>query len=318
VRAILRRVVQLVIVLVVVTFLTAAVLEFLPGDPVTTLVPFGSDEMRARVREETGLDRPMPVRYWEWVTGFARGDLGQIYNVSTTRPVYDEVKPAVGVSLQLVVLSQIIALAIALPIGVFAAYKAGTRFDRISNAAAFGLLAVPNFVLAVVLAYYLGVKLGWLPVSGYRAFGDDPKEWLRHLGLPALSLAAGQIAIYMRLLRSDMIATLQEDFILMAKAKGVSAQRVLWRHALRPSSLTLLTVAGLNVGALIGGALIIEVIFQLPGIGLLLYQAIGARQYIEVQSIVALIAVAYVVVNFAVDILYTVLDPRIRHARALA
>jgi peptide/nickel transport system permease protein len=136
------------------------------------------------------------------------------------------------------------------------------------------------------------------------------------MAMPAISLAVGQIAVYMRLLRSDMIATLQEDFITMAKSKGVSPRRVLWRHALRPSSLTLLTVAGLNVGTLIGGAVIVEVIFSLPGIGTLLFEAISARQYIALQSLVAIIAVGYVLVNFLVDVLYAVLDPRIRHARA--
>ena len=138
------------------------------------------------------------------------------------------------------------------------------------------------------------------------------------MALPAISLAVGQIAVYMRLLRSDMIATLQEDFIPMAKAKGIPTRRILWRHALRPSSLTLLTVAGLNVGALIGGTVVIEVIFGLPGMGTLLYTAIVARQFVELQSFVAVIAIGYVLVNFVIDVLYSVLDPRIRHARAIA
>ena len=138
------------------------------------------------------------------------------------------------------------------------------------------------------------------------------------MALPAISLAVGQIAGYMRLLRSDMIATLQEDFILMAKAKGITNRRILWRHALRPSSLTLLTVAGLNVGALIGGTVVIEVIFQLPGMGTLLYTAIAERQYVMLQSLVAVIAIGYVLVNVFIDILYSILDPRLRHARAIA
>ena len=144
-------------------------------------------------------------------------------------------------------------------------------------------------------------------------------EHFKSLTLPAISLAVGQIAVYMRLLRSDMIATLQEDYILMAKAKGIPTRRILWRHALRPSSLTLLTVAGLNVGALIGGTVVIEVIFQHPRHGhQLLFNAIFGRQFVELQSLVAVIAIGYVLVNFAVDVLYTVLDPRIRDARAIA
>jgi peptide/nickel transport system permease protein len=167
-----------------------------------------------------------------------------------------------------------------------------------------------------VLAYYVGVWLGWLPPNGYERISADPVEHIRHMILPTITLAASQIAIYMRLLRSDMIATLQEDFIQMARSKGISDQRVLWRHALRPSSLTLLTVAGLNVGSLIGGAIVVEVIFSLPGLGTELANAILQRQYVALQSFVAIIAIVYVLVNFAVDILYTIVDPRIRHARA--
>jgi peptide/nickel transport system permease protein len=228
----------------------------------------------------------------------------------------DRVRDSLPVSLQLMVEAQVLALIIAIPLGVFTAYRAGSRFDKSANATAFGLLAIPNFALALVLAYYVGVRWGWLPVSGYVKPSEDLVEHLRRMAMPAIALAVGQIAVYMRLLRSDMIATLQEDFITMAKSKGISPSRVLWRHALRPSSLTLLTVAGLNVGVLIGGAVIIEVIFSLPGIGTLLFEAINARQYIALQSLVAIIAVGYVLINFFVDVLYAVLDPRIRHARA--
>ena len=195
------------------------------------------------------------------------------------------------------------------------AYRAGSRSDKVANATAFGMLAIPNFALALALAYYVGVELGWLPVSGYVKPSEDFVEHVRRMIMPTIALAVGQVAVYMRLLRSDMIATLQEDFITMAKSKGVSPRRVLWRHALRPSSLTLLTVAGLNVGTLIGGAILVEVLFSMPGVGTLLYEAIQARQYIALQSLVAIIAVGYVLVNFLVDVLYAVLDPRIRHAR---
>ncbi len=165
-----------------------------------------------------------------------------------------------------------------------------------------------------MLQYYLAVELGWFKVSGYASPGDSLTEHIQYMVLPTLTLAVGQIAVYMRLLRTDMIATLQQDFILMARAKGMRSRRILFRHALRPSSLTLLTVAGLNIGTLIGGALIVEVVFSLPGMGLLLFEAIARLQLVAFQSMVAIIAILYVLVNFAVDILYTVLDPRIRHA----
>ncbi|HKE74024.1 MAG TPA: ABC transporter permease [Acidimicrobiales bacterium] len=311
-----RRVAHLLVVLFCVTLFVALLTSMLPGDPVDAISGFASQEQKDQLREDLGLNDPVPVQYVHWLGKFVRGDLGNYYSVTGSRPVMDRVKDALPVSLQLMIYAQVLALVIAIPLGVMTAYRAGSRFDRGSNATAFGLLAIPNFALALILAYYVGVRAGWLPVQGYVKPSQDLPEHLRRMALPTISLAVAQVAVYMRLLRSDMIATLQEDFITMAKAKGISPRRVLWRHALRPSSLTLLTVAGLNVGALIGGAVIVEVIFSLPGIGTLLFQAINARQYVALQSLVAIVAVGYVLVNFFVDILYAVLDPRIRHARS--
>ena len=169
-------------------------------------------------------------------------------------------------------------------------------------------------MVALVLIFYLGVRLKWFPVLGYVHFGTDPLEHFKSMFMPALSLALAQAAVYMRLLRSDMIATLQEDYILMARSQGLPTWRILLRHALRPSSFSLLTVAGISVGTLIGGAVVIEAIFTLPGVGLMIFQAISERQYIALQACVALIGCGYVVVNFVVDLLYSVLDPRVRHA----
>lgn len=315
-RILLRRLLHLLVVLFFVTVFVALLTSMLPGDPVDAIAGFASEEQKEELRTELGLDDPLPVRYVRWIGDFVTGDLGNYYSISGGRPVMDRVTDSLPVSLQLMLYAQLLALVIAIPAGVISAYRAGSLGDRVGNAAAFGALAIPNFALALVLAYYVGVELGWLPVSGYVKPSEDFVEHLRRMAMPAISLAVGQIAVYMRLLRSDMIATLQEDFITMAKAKGVSPRRVLWRHALRPSSLTLLTVAGLNVGTLIGGAVIVEVIFSMPGIGTLLFEAIQARQYIALQSLVAIIAVGYVIVNFLVDVLYAVLDPRIRHARS--
>ncbi|HEY8546742.1 MAG TPA: ABC transporter permease [Acidimicrobiales bacterium] len=316
-----KRVIGLVVVVLLVTLFTSFLLTLVPGDPVDTLIPVPDEneivlERKAQVRERLNLDEPFPVRYVAWLGDFVTGDMGSFFRVTDEDPVADRVKDALPVSLQLVVYSQIFALVVAVPLGVLTAYRAGSRFDRATNATAFGMLALPNFVLALVLAYYVGVWLGWLPVNGYVPFSEDPAEHVRHMILPTITLAASQIAVYMRLLRSDMVATLQEDFIQMARSKGISDRRVLWRHALRPSSLTILTVAGLNVGALIGGAVVVEIIFRLPGMGTELVQAILSRQYVALQGFVAIIAIFYVLVNFLVDILYTVLDPRIRHARA--
>lgn len=325
-----RRLVQLVVVILLVTFFSFSLLKLLPGDPVDVLVPFQGgqqgQQLRQQVQDDLGLDKPFVVQYVDWLRDFATGDLGRDY--ATNQPVMDKVKNALPVSIQLMLYAQLLALAVAIPLGVISAYRAGSRLDRAANATAFAALAVPAFVVGLVLAYFVGARWKWLPAGGYTPGWLDPVfdrsntgnlyQHVRTMILPTLALAVGQIAIYMRLLRSDMIATLQESFITMARSKGISNRRILWRHALRPSSLTLLTVAGLNVGTLIGGAVVVEVIFSLPGMGFEIFNAISARQYVALQSFVAIIAIFYVILNFLVDFLYTVLDPRIRSGRVAA
>jgi len=320
VRAVFRRLIQLIVVVLCVTFFTSLLTNLLPGDPVTTIAPFATEQQRDQIREELGLDQNVVERYVDWAKGFFTGDMGTYYAGAGLAgdPVYERAKQGLPRSLVLMLYTQILTLLIAIPLGVFTAYRAGTRSDRWSNAIAFGLLALPAFVLAAVLKLYLGVEWGWLPTVGWTDLSQNVTEHFKHVLLPVLTLAIGQIAVYARLLRSDMVATLQEDFILMAKSKGIPNRRILWRHALRPSSLALLTVAGLNVGTLVSGALIVERIFNIGGIGSLIYDAIQRRQYMALQSFVAIVAILYVLVNFLVDILYTALDPRIRSARAMA
>jgi peptide/nickel transport system permease protein len=323
-RLVVKRFAQLVVVLLIVAFFTFFLIRLLPSDPTDAIIPFGTDEQKAQLRDDLGLEKGFFEQYWDYVSGLAQGDLGHQY--SSGRPVTELVEQSLPISLQLMIYAQIIALLFAIPLGVFAAYRVGTKSDRAINTSGFALLALPNFVLALVLSYFIGAELKWLPTSGYAPGWLDPVfdqsrtpdigEHIRFMLLPAITLAVGQIAIYMRLLRSDMIATLQENFITMAKAKGISNRRILWRHALRPSSLTLLTVAGLNVGVLIGGAIVVEVIFGIPGMGQKIGQAIFSREYVELQSYVVVIAVLFVLINFFVDFLYSVLDPRIRRARA--
>ena len=179
-------------------------------------------------------------------------------------------------------------------------------------------MSVRNFILAVLLIFFFSLRLGWFPATGYTPFSENVGEHFKGMVLPSVSLAAGQIAVYMRLLRTDMIATLQEDYIGVAKAKGMPTGTILFRHAFRPSSFSLLTVAGLTVGQLIGGTIIIEQIFAISGVGSLVVFSIFQRDYLVVQGTVVLIAVGFVLINFLVDLLYAALDPRIRHARALA
>jgi len=338
-RLIGRRFLQLAVVLLLVTFFTFSLVRLLPGDPAKTIIPFGTDQQRAQLTKDLGLDKPFLQQYVNYLgvpglksdgtSGLLQGNLGRLY--ATNQPVTDSLKQSLPISLQLVLYAQVLALIVAIPLGVLAAYRSGTRTDRTINTTAFAFLAIPNFVLALVLSYFVGARLQWLPTAGYQPGWLDPlfdssrhstlfSGWtdnhIRYMILPVITLAVGQVAIYMRLLRSDMIATLQENFITMAKAKGVPNRRILFRHALRPSSLTLLTVAGLNVGTLIGGAIVVEVIFGIPGMGTQIGTAIFAREYVELQSYILVIAFIFVTINFIVDFLYIVLDPRIRRARA--
>lgn len=317
-RSIAIKLLRLIVVVIVVTFLTFWLSKLAPGDPVSKVKPFAQPAERAQITEELGLNDGFFDQYTTWLGNFVTGDFGKLYDSGL--PVREVVNERLPVSLELMIYAQILSLAIAIPLGIYTAYKAGSKFDGASNTLMFALLALPTFVLALLLQIYVGAKWDWLPtqstVTG--SFPLSPVDNWQLLLMPTIALAAGQIAVYMRLLRSDMIATLQEDFITTAKAKGIKPNRVLFYHALRPSSLTLLTVAGLNVGALIGGAIVVETIFGVPGIGDALYRAILAQQYPAELSLVAIIAIFYVLFNFLVDILYSVLDPRIRHARALA
>ncbi len=314
---IVRRIIQLVVVLVVVTFFTSILTAMLPGDPVTTIAPFSSAQDRANIREQLHLNDNIVVRYGKWLGNFVTGDMGREYAGTGVRgtDIWGRIKDTLPRSLTLMLYVQILTLLIAVPLGVYTAYRAGSRVDDAANGVAFFLLSVPVYVAATLMLLFLSVQHHVLPSEGWVSLGSNPVEHFKHLAMPVIAITIGQVAVYSRLLRSDMVATLQEDYILMAKSKGVSDGRILWRHALRPSSLTLLTVAGLNVGQLIGGALIVEVIFHLNGLGFAISDAINRRQYIALQDYIAVVAIVYVLVNFAVDALYRVLDPRIRGAR---
>ncbi len=316
-RFVRRKLIQLVVVLLCVTFLSFLLISLLPGDPATKLCAgAGGQECVDQKRTELRLDDPIPVRYVRWLGDAVTGDLGA--SARNQQPVWEALTQRVPVTIELLLYSQFMALIIAIPLGLLAAQRAGGILDRVSTTVLFGLLAVPSFMLALLLIYIFPVKLGWFQATGYTDFTDNPLESLGSLFLPALSLAAAEMAVYMRLLRTDLIATLQEDYITMAKAKGMPPRRILLRHAFKPSSFSLITVIGLNFGRLIGGALIIEIIFGINGLGKYTVDSILGQDFIPVQGAVLVIAVGYVLINFAVDMLYAALDPRIRHARALA
>ncbi len=316
-RQLLIRLPMMVATLLVVSFLTFGMSTLLKGDPaVLILGPEGAQdpEAVAAVREDLRLDDPLPSRYISWLGDAVTGDLGRSYR--TGQSVTEAIGERLPVTLEIGVLAIVIALAASIPLGTLSAFRAGGAADRVITGTSFGLLAVPNFMMAILLIWILAETLGWLPATGWVRLTDDPLENLRTAIMPALALAIGECAVYTRLLRADMITTLQQDSITMARAKGIPTRRILFRHALRPSSFSLMTVVGLQVGAIIGGAVIVEQLFALPGIGRLLVDSILQRDLIMVQGVALVIAVSFVVINFVVDLLYTALDPRIRHGRA--
>ena len=314
----LQRVAQLLIVLLLVTFGVSLLLRLIPVDLATILLPASSEGEREILRAELGFDKGPIGYYLQWLGNFVQGDFGKIYFSGGTEEVSDHLKQAMPRSLLLMVYTQILALVIAVPLGVISAYRAGRRADKIISNSLFALSSVPNFAIALLLIIFIGVKFAWLPTLGYVPIAEGFGEHLKHMVMPVISLSLGLIATYTRLLRADMISALREDYVTMAASKGLSDRRILWRHVLRPSSMTLLTSAALSMGGLIGGAIVIESIFATYGIGFEVFAAIGGRQYVALQSTVAVIALFYVFFNLVVDVGSGFVDPRTRDRRVNA
>ncbi len=319
VRTVLERLAKLLGVVLIVSFLTFLLTKLLPGNPVNVILgPEASNpESFAAVERELGLDKPFFEQYFSYIGGVVTDfDLGRAYSSNF------EVKELLGnrlpATIELMLLAQLISLLISVPLAMFSAYRANSTADKAITASAFGLISLPSFAMAVFLVYLFSLQLGWFPAVGYdRLTGPEGiGANLKSIALPVTVLVAGLTAVYTRVLRSDLIATLQEDFILMARSKGLPTWHILLRHALRPSSFSLLTVFGINFGTLIGGSVIVEYFFSIPGVGGLAVESIGKRDYLAVQGVVLVIAIAFVVVNFMIDILYSVLDPRVRRAGA--
>jgi peptide/nickel transport system permease protein len=310
-----RRLLYLVPVLVAVSLLTFLIASLLPGDLAYVILgDQATPDKVAALRHDMGLDQPIWWRYASWLGHVLQGDFGRSFRTGQT--VLQAVSERLPVSIELMLLAELAALVIGIPLAIACAVRSGSAFDRFMTGSAFGMLSVPAFLSAILLIYLFAVELRWLPATGYVPFGEDPVGNLRSFVLPALTLALGEWPVLMRVLRSDMIATLQEDYIAMARAKGLKPSRILLVHALKPSSLTLVTVTGINIGRLIGGTVIVESVFALPGIGRLLLGAIYTRDLIILQGVVLFVACGYVLMNFVVDMLYAILDPRIRNGHA--
>ncbi|MCP3406550.1 ABC transporter permease [Bradyrhizobium sp. CCGB01] len=312
---VVRRLLAILPVLLAVSLLTFLIASLLPGDLAYVILgDQATPENVAALRRDMGLDQPLWWRYLSWLGHVLQGDLGRSFRTGQT--VLQAVAERIPVSLELMLMAEFIGLLIGVPVAIACAARAGGAFDRFMTGSAFAMLSMPSFLTAILLIYLFAVELHWLPATGYVPFSEAPLSNLRFFVLPALTLALAEWPGIMRVLRSDMIATLQEDYIALAKAKGLKPARILFVHALKPSSLTLVTVTGINIGRLLGGTLIVESIFALPGIGRLLVGAIYTRDLVILQGVVLLVACGFVLVNFIVDMLYAVLDPRIRHGHA--
>jgi peptide/nickel transport system permease protein len=311
VRFLFRKFARLVFVVLVVSAITFLMINLLPGD-VAYVIGGGdaSPEDIQAIRSALGLDRHIILRYGAWLGRIIKGDLGKSY--LTHEPVFDAIVTRLPVTIELIVVSQLMALLLAIPGGIFCAHKNGSALDKGLGAVAFATLSTPSFVMALLLIFVFALRLQWLPATGYVPLAAGLWPNLKAFFLPCLSIALIEWVPLMRVLRTDMIVTLQEDYILMAKAKGMPLWRILLRDALKPSSLTLVTILGLQIGHWIGAAVIIEMIYAMPGIGRLLVNAIFSRDFLLVQGCVLFITVCYVTINTGVDILYAVLDPRIR------
>ncbi len=306
-----KKVVRLVVVTFAVTALTFLMVDLLPGDIAVTTAGHGATiaDVEA-IRQDLGLNKHVLLRYALWLSDAAKGRLGQSFQ--TDELVIDAILQRLPVTLELVVVSQIFALLLAVPFGILCGFKSGTVLDKAVNAVAFSVMSIPIFVMALVLVFVFSIELNWLPATGYISLSDGLWGNIKSFLLPGFSIAIVEWVPLMRVLRSDMISTLQQDFILMAKSKGLPTRHILFQHALRPSCFTLITLFGIQIGHLIGGAVIVESIFALPGIGSLLISGIYGRDYPMVQGCILVVTLAYVMINFIVDILYVLLDPRIR------
>jgi peptide/nickel transport system permease protein len=264
----------------------------------------------AAIRQQLRLDDPVLLRYGRWLAGALRGELGD--SLASGQSVSSAIRSHLPVTLELIALSQIMALCLALPLGMISAWRAGSWFDRLCGTISFGLTAIPNFVLAMLLIFLFSLRLSWFPATGYTPLSEGLWANLRGFMLPAASIALIEWVVLMQVLRTDLIATLREDFILLARAKGLPAWWVMFRHALRPSCFSMITLLGIQVGNLIGGTVIFENLFALPGIGRLLISGIFSQDYPTVTGCVLVLAVGYVAINFLVDLCYGLLDPRVR------
>ena len=306
----LQRLLSLILVLFGGSIAIFAILRFLPGDPVVVMLGFEyNPEVVEEMRRELGFDKPPPIQYLDWITGVLQGDLGRSYFLR--REVTDLLLARFPTTLMLASASLLVALVIALPAGVIAAVNKGRAVDHLCRLAALAGVSMPNFWLGLLLIMLFAVNLGWLPAGGFVSPQVDPVATIGHLILPAITVGTAYAATIARMLRASMVDVLRRDYVLVARAMGLRPGVIVWRDAFRNALIPTVTVAGFAFGYMLAGTIISEVIFNIPGVGRMLFESILARDYPLVQGIVLFNVALFVVANFVVDVLYTLLDPRI-------
>lgn len=318
-KLVIRRGLEAVFVIVLVTFASFMLLALLPGSEAAEICSVGASA--ECIKQETiflGLNHPLLYQYLIWLGHFFSGNFGISFISGGGEPITTIVKDAYATTVELIIFSQVMALIIAIPLAMWPALRPNRLFDRITSIVSFGALSLPPFIVGPLLALLLTAEIHLFPGTGTSvpSFGSNIFGNLRVMFLPSFTLTIASISVYQRLLRADMIATLEEDFVVMARAKGLSTSRILFRHAFRPSTFSLITVGGIQIGSLITGAIISESVFGLNGLGTQLVYAVQRKDYPTVQIITVIVAVTYIIVNILIDFLYAVIDPRIRRARA--
>jgi peptide/nickel transport system permease protein len=299
-----QRLLDFVPVILIMSLAIFGLLYMLPGDPASAMIA-GSGapaELIENLRRQLGLDQPAYVQYWRFISRAITGDLGR--SITSRRPVVDLIMDVAPQTIELAVAAMSLALAIGIPLGVLAAVYRNTWVDRIAMLVSIAGVSVPQFWLALLLLFFFSFQLGWVPATGVGGF--------RRLILPAIVLGYGAASVFARMVRSSMLEVLSQDYITAARGRGVNRFSLITRHALRNAIVPVVTVIGLQVGWLLGGAVITETVFARPGIGRLLVQAIGNKDFPVVQGVILMITVSYLLINLVTDILYGVLDPRIR------
>ena len=307
-----KRVLSAIPVLIMVAVIVFLVLRLSPGDPAVMIAgPNATPEQLQQLRESMGLTKPMLEQLWIWVGNMAHGDLGTslVSGQPATKLIADRFGPTLALSLATIVL----AVVVAIPLGVFAAWQQGKWLDRLVMAGSVLGFSVPVFIIGYVLILIFSRMLGWFPVQGYQPLANGFWEFARRLVLPAVTLSFPYIALIARIVRTNVIEVMNEDYIRTARAKGLKEAAVLMRHALGNAAVPIVTIIGVSVAMLIGGVVVTESVFNIPGLGRLVLEAVLARDYTVIQAIILLFSVIYVVINLVVDLLYGVFDPRIRH-----